>query len=112
MLFTGHLVDFILAGIVAGLIILASHCILKQIDFHPHVFVSYVFGSLVWMVCATITVFQAGSQDVILIAIGYWVVLLIAGLFDILAFGLDRLGALNRAKRIKKEVRDERNFTV
>jgi hypothetical protein len=105
MLITGHFVVFVLAGLIAGLVLLASHYVFKAIDFHPHQLINYVYGSVVWMGCATIALFQSEGQDITTLALGLWVVLVLAGAFDFLAYALSRLGALNRAKSIKKEMK-------
>jgi hypothetical protein len=107
MVFTGHLMVYTLAGLIAGLILLASHNVFKAIDFRPHVLVNYMYGSLVWTGCATIaTAYQVGTgaDDTGTIIAGFWVVLAIAGAFDLLAYALSHLGARNRVKRIKREI--------
>jgi hypothetical protein len=109
MVFTGHFVVYVLAGLIAGLVLLASHYSFKAIDFRPHILLNYMYGSVVWAGCATIATFQTGTTDIGTVIAGFWLVLTLAGAFDLLAYGLSHLGALNRVKRVKKEIIDGRS---
>jgi hypothetical protein len=110
---TGVLLElwgFSLAGLIAGVILLISHLVMNSLSLRPHIISRYIYGTGIWLICATIALLNIAPGELGVIAGGFWIVSTLAGLGVAVAYGLDWIGSCQRQRKIERELNDiERN---
>lgn len=110
-IFWNNIGGFFLAGSIAGLILFASHFAFNAIDFRPTFLTRYVYGTAIWLLCATIALLKMGPP-IVTVALGYWIVAALSGLGTGAAFGIGRIGSVKRSREIKKELDVKNEFKL
>lgn len=100
-----ELSGFFLSGSVAGLILFGSHFAFNAVNYNPGLLARYIYGTTIWLLCATVALLKIDPSSLLAIAAGYWIVAGMGGLGVGLAFGIGRLGSARRSHDIEKELK-------